>query len=650
MPKNQPKTLAERCSFLEQNLPSSNQELFAPFQLMEGHPWAFIAADPKTTYYQSLYGLAKCEGSNKILEIGSAFGMSAATLISARPNIEILISVDIGIYGQQYSEGINNIDFARKHLHDWCRSNGISDDRVRFYRADTQPRTKIFESNFSSDVMHWSLNSELMRLLQEHEFDLIFIDGQHTKDGLFNDIKTFWPFLKPGGLLVCDDFHEPVEYARKSDWDGNTWRSYHTFIDAYRDEILDSFYWDFPEVPPFNKMGKRPIGLIRKSLVQFPLACRPEFSMFDSQGAFKINFARQDHLASLGLDLAGKHVLEVGAGVGWHTKFFEKIGCDVITTDARPENVVETIRRYPNRKDRVAVVDLNVGGSHDYLGEFDVVYCYGTLYHLPDPGLCIRDMAARSRGLLLIETCVHPTDNGQINLAREDRSNPNQSFNGDGCRPGRDWVITELSKYFPYVYITRTQPDYPDFPLKWPAILKPGVQNCRAIFVASRTRLKNPELSELPLEINLRLEPVLERITPVGTNLIQQVTTDKLDCCPDSIESQELRNRLGIMLYRGGSVTENELRQAIVALAGIFASQSLENYISRNQVFIPKILLPLLLIYIEDASKIGNKRMVNLLQSIFNTIIGKRREKTIETAKKEIGAKKNQSLEVERQN
>ncbi len=626
MPKNQPRTLAERCSFLEQNLPSSNQELFAPFQLMAGHPWALIASDLKTTYYQSLYGIAKCEGPKKILEIGTAFGMSAAAIISASPNVEILISVDIGIYGQQYSENINNIDFARKHLHDWCRSNLISVDRVRFYCADTQPRTEISESNLSSNVMHWSLNSELMRLFQEHEFDFIFIDGKHTKDGLLNDIKTFWPLLKPGGLLVCDDVHESVEYARKSDWDGNTWRSYHTFIDAYRDEILDSFYWDFPEVPTFSKMTKRPIGLIRKSLVQFPLVCRPEFSMFDSQDALKINFARQDHLASLGLDLAGKQVLEVGAGVGWHTRFFEKIGSQVTTTDARPENVAETIRRYPNRKDRVAVVDLNVGGSHEYFGEFDVVYCYGALYHLPDPALCIRDMAASCRGLFLIETCVHPTDNGQINLAREDRCNPNQSFNGDGCRPGRDWVITELSKYFPHVYITRTQPDHSDFPLKWPVILEPGVQNCRAIFVASRTRLKNPELSEFPLEINLRLESVLKRIPSVVTNLIQQVTNNKLDCCPDSVESQELRNRLGIMLCRGGPVTENELREATEALAVIFASQNLGNYIICNQAFLPKTLLPLLFIYIEDASKIGNKRMAKLLQAIFNTIVGKRYE------------------------
>ena len=57
------------------------------------------------------------------------------------------------------------------------------------------------------------------------------------------------------------------------------------------------------------------------------------FAVFLAPTALAINQARQSHLASLGLDLANKRVLEVGAGIGLHTPFFRERGCEVTVTD-----------------------------------------------------------------------------------------------------------------------------------------------------------------------------------------------------------------------------------------------------------------------------------------------------------------------------
>src|SRR5262245_10959634 len=80
---------------------------------------------------------------------------------------------------------------------------------------------------------------------------------------------------------------------------------------------------------------------------------RPEpesdFEVFFAPNALAINEARLCHLASLGLDLTGKTVLEVGGGIGLHTCFFESLNCPVTFTDARPENLREAERRYPHR-------------------------------------------------------------------------------------------------------------------------------------------------------------------------------------------------------------------------------------------------------------------------------------------------------------
>src|SRR4051794_34512299 len=50
------------------------------------------------------------------------------------------------------------------------------------------------------------------------------------------------------------------------------------------------------------------------------------------------NARRQEHLATLGLDIARRSVLEVGAGVGDHTTFFLDRDCNVVSVEPRAEN------------------------------------------------------------------------------------------------------------------------------------------------------------------------------------------------------------------------------------------------------------------------------------------------------------------------
>src|SRR4051794_35479336 len=95
----------------------------------------------------------------------------------------------------------------------------------------------------------------------------------------------------------------------------------------------------------------------------------PEQAVFLTPEALAINEARLCHLASLGLDLAGKTVLEVGGGIGLHTCFFESLGCKVTFTDGRPENVAEVKRRYPHRT--TAQLDLDQETDITRLGSFD---------------------------------------------------------------------------------------------------------------------------------------------------------------------------------------------------------------------------------------------------------------------------------------
>lgn len=215
------------------------------------------------------------------------------------------------------------------------------------------------------------------------------------------------------------------------------------------------------------------------------------FNVFLTPEAAAINRARQSHLASLGLDLKGKRVLEIGAGIGLHTPFFLERGCEVVVTDGNPENVAEARSRLPNNV-RVEQFDLESDKDWSRFGTFDLVYCYGLLYHLGNPAETIENISKICTGQLLLETGVSLGRYSELQLIRDFVANNNQATSGIGCRPTRLWVLEQLNKYFGNGYISRTQPDYPDFTPDW--ALPETRLMYRAIFVGSKAPLASPEL------------------------------------------------------------------------------------------------------------------------------------------------------------
>jgi SAM-dependent methyltransferase len=230
--------------------------------------------------------------------------------------------------------------------------------------------------------------------------------------------------------------------------------------------------------------------LLRKgAAVGRQLLYREGVFLSPSYGA--INKARLDHLASLRLDLSRKSVLEVGAGIGLLTKFFEDQDCSVLSTDGNPDNVKVMRRMYPWR--RVGNLDLDRASDLSKFGQFDIVFCYGTLYHLSKPEEALKALSSVCREIILLETSVSPGRYSELVLVRE-RIGRDQAISGVGCRPTRLWVMKTLKKYYGNAYITRAQPRHPDFLLDWDIL--PIRPSYRAVFVGSKQPIRNPNLLE----------------------------------------------------------------------------------------------------------------------------------------------------------
>lgn len=219
---------------------------------------------------------------------------------------------------------------------------------------------------------------------------------------------------------------------------------------------------------------------------------KPE-DTFHAQHYVRHNARRLEHLASLGLPLHDRTVLEVGAGIGDHTSFYVDRGCRVIATEGRAENLATLQYRYHDNPNVTCVwVDMDTppwrADEPDQVESCQIVHCYGLLYHLSKPAPAITWMAEHCTEMLLLETCVSMGDEVALRRVAESAADPSQALRGEGVRPTRRWVFEELKKNFPHVYIPRTQPNHPEFPLDWSAP-RAGDVLSRAVFVATREAL-----------------------------------------------------------------------------------------------------------------------------------------------------------------
>jgi SAM-dependent methyltransferase len=197
------------------------------------------------------------------------------------------------------------------------------------------------------------------------------------------------------------------------------------------------------------------------------------------------------------LPLSGKTVLELGAGIGDLSTFFLDRENEVTSVEARAENIEcmrTNIAAYYNayssrapQRHRAVRLDLDQDDG-TFLGQFDIVHCYGILYRLRDPSRLIRLMDSACRRLCHVETCVSFGAHTAINPTPEETALASQAFDGVGCRPSRTWIFDALKSAFRHVYIPTTQPNHEKFPVDWP---QPGPSGLleRAVFVALREPL-----------------------------------------------------------------------------------------------------------------------------------------------------------------
>ena len=106
---------------------------------------------------------------------------------------------------------------------------------------DWEDVERVYDSRiaFRPNVIKYKMPStEYLKSLEETTFDFIYIDGDHTAEGVLRDAVLAWRLLKPGGIIAFDDYlwEDPRGIAYQPKW------SIDTFVAIVKDdsEILIS--------------------------------------------------------------------------------------------------------------------------------------------------------------------------------------------------------------------------------------------------------------------------------------------------------------------------------------------------------------------------------------------------------------------------
>jgi SAM-dependent methyltransferase len=183
--------------------------------------------------------------------------------------------------------------------------------------------------------------------------------------------------------------------------------------------------------------------------------------VFDQAHYDALNAARGDTLRRLLPELKQrlslKTALDLGCGVGHFAELLHNFGLEVLAVDGRAENVEEAKRRYPQL--RFEVIDAQ-DPALSGLGRFDLVFCFGLLYHLENPFRVIRSISNLTSKLTLIEGMVYPSPEPAMVLLDENDC-ADQGLNLMAFCPSESCLIKMLRRSgFSDCYMPERMPDH----------------------------------------------------------------------------------------------------------------------------------------------------------------------------------------------
>lgn len=140
----------------------------------------------------------ECVDGDEVLEIGTFFGQSAARMCELIRNS----GKDIKFYSMDiYYEAETALALGRhpdsfiefRKAHDYTDMFNLVSNILTFMGLRKYVELICCDSKYGH------------RLFKNEQFKMVYVDGNHFYENLLADLNNFWPKVKEGGYLICDD-------------------------------------------------------------------------------------------------------------------------------------------------------------------------------------------------------------------------------------------------------------------------------------------------------------------------------------------------------------------------------------------------------------------------------------------------------------
>lgn len=112
--------------------------------------------------------------SPAVLEVGAFEGRASLWFLNNFPNLSLTV------------------------IDPWAFTNNAAEDTYHRFKSNVLP--------FRDRVNVMRGGSELMRKLNENQYDIVYIDGDHTSAAVLHDAILAYELVKVGGLMIFDDY------------------------------------------------------------------------------------------------------------------------------------------------------------------------------------------------------------------------------------------------------------------------------------------------------------------------------------------------------------------------------------------------------------------------------------------------------------
>ena len=128
--------------------------------------------------------------SNQLIgaEIGVAYGVNAESILKFL-NMQQLILID------PWERAIDN------------KSNDTN-QKYLFHKSRHETTLAKFSNNSKVKIIN-EFSVEAAKMFDDHYFDFVYIDGDHSYEAVINDLYAYYPKLKKFGVLCGDDYGHP---------------------------------------------------------------------------------------------------------------------------------------------------------------------------------------------------------------------------------------------------------------------------------------------------------------------------------------------------------------------------------------------------------------------------------------------------------